>query len=78
VENESSPGPRSGGFGNEELGRLFDMENRVLGLEDQLMAALNEVREARSREMGLVTVMRDMLGHMAATENGESHPASCK
>lgn len=43
-----------------------------MGLEDQLARALDEVREARTRENGLMSVMREMIGHLGAVEQGES------
>jgi osomolarity two-component system response regulator SKN7 len=49
----------------------MEMENRVLGLEDRLAKALDEVREARSREVGMVALFRDVIGHLAAVEKGE-------
>lgn len=72
AENESSPsGARSvAGTGNEDV-RLIEMENRIIGLEERLANALEEVQEARSREMGLLLVMREVIGHLASGENSE-------
>jgi len=72
-EHESSPsGPRSGAMSNEDASRLMEMENRVMGLEDRLANALDEVQEARSREIGLMMVMREVLGHLASVDKGTS------
>jgi osomolarity two-component system response regulator SKN7 len=67
-DDENSPR----GLNGEDAHRLNEMESRVMGLEDQLARALDEVREARMREMGLMNVMRDMIGHLGAVEQGES------
>ena len=67
-DEENSPR----GLNGEESNRLNEMESRVMGLEDQLARALDEVREARTREMGLMSVMREVIGHLGAVEQGES------
>jgi osomolarity two-component system response regulator SKN7 len=54
--------------------RLMEMESRVLGLEDRLSRALDEVREARTREMNVVSLLRDIIGHLASVEKGEQWP----
>ena len=46
------------------------MESRIAGLEDQLAKALDEVRDARSREMGIMNVVRDVITHLASVEKG--------
>lgn len=71
--NETSPsGPRSAGPSTDEMGRLIEMENRVMGLEERLASALDEVQEARSRAMDLMIMMREVIVHLAAMEKGES------
>ena len=54
------------------MGRLLEMEQRINGLEDRLAKALDEVQEARSRELGVISVMREVVVHLAAVERGES------
>jgi osomolarity two-component system response regulator SKN7 len=61
----------------EEAMRLMEMESRVLGLEDRLTRALDEVREARTREMNVVSLLRDIIGHLASVENGEWAEDTC-
>lgn len=51
------------------------MENRIAALEDQLAKAVDDVQEARSREMGIANVLRDVIGHMGNIERGESLPS---
>lgn len=67
-EDETSPR----GLSSEDANRLNEMENRVMTLEDQLSKALDEVRDARSREMGIMNVVRDVIVHLATVEKGES------
>ena len=67
-EDETSP---RNGLSSEDASRLNEMENRVMSLEDQLSKALDEVREARSREMGIMNVVRDVIVHLATIEKGE-------
>ena len=42
-----------------------------MGLEDRLANALDEVQDARSREMGLLVVIREVISHLATVEKGE-------
>lgn len=74
-KGEDGDGSTSGGKGmnQEDSARLFEMENRVSGLEDQLALALEEVRLARMRETGLHNLAREMIVHMTQLEKGESH-----
>lgn len=68
ADNEGSPRVYA-----EEPGRISEMESRVSGLEDQLSKALDEVRDVRNREMGMLNLMREMIGHIAKTAKGECH-----
>ena len=79
LENETSPsGPRSVGFSSEDAVRLVEMETRVMNLEERLTNALEAVQEARSHEMGLMMVMREIIGHLATIDKGEEAAArSC-
>lgn len=69
AENEGSPRVYT-----EDPGRISEMESRVSGLEDQLSKALDEVRDVRNREMGILNLMREMIGHIAKTGKGECPP----
>lgn len=68
ADNEGSPRVYA-----EDPGRISEMESRVSGLEDQLSKALDEVRDVRNREMGMLNLMREMIGHIAKTAKGECH-----
>jgi hypothetical protein len=48
------------------------MESRVASLEDQLAKAIDEVEGARTREMGIMNVLRDVVGHLGTVEKGRS------
>ena len=48
------------------------MESRVTGLEDQLAKALDEIHHAKSREAGLMNVVREMIGQLASMEQSRS------
>lgn len=52
--------------------RLKPMEDRLLSLEDTLSRVLGDVREARNREVIMTTLLRTIIGHMAAVEKGEA------
>ncbi|WVF67518.1 hypothetical protein IAT40_002274 [Kwoniella sp. CBS 6097] len=66
-DNEDTS-PKAGGLTAEDSSRLNVMENRIVTLEGKLERALSEVREARGRESGMMTLLRDMVGHLAANE----------
>ncbi|WVQ95114.1 hypothetical protein IAU59_002208 [Kwoniella sp. CBS 9459] len=66
-ENEDTS-PKAGGLTSEDASRLNVMENRIVSLEGKLERALSEVREARGRESGMMSLLRDMVGHLAANE----------
>lgn len=44
----------------------------MLGLEDRLARALEDVQEARNREMGMMNLFREILGQFVQMERGES------
>ena len=48
------------------------MEQRIGGLEDQLASALEEISNVRSRELGAMNLMREVIAHMATLEKGKS------
>lgn len=45
--------------------RMHEMESRIMGLEEQLAIMMDELRQARSREMGMASLAREMIGFMA-------------
>lgn len=47
------------------------MEGRVSRLEDQLALALDELRQARSREISMQSWAREMVVHLGQVERGE-------
>lgn len=51
--------------------RMMEMDNRVRMLEDSLARAMEEVADARNREVGLIGVLREVIGHLATNERGE-------
>ena len=76
IEIASPSNARFATFGNEDNGRLVELESRVLGLEDRLANVLEDVQESRSREMGMMKVMREVIAHLATSEKGK--PKSLK
>ena len=62
---------RAFGAGDDST-RMQEMESRIMGLEEQLAVTLDELRQARSRETGMMSLTRDMIGVMAQVERGES------
>lgn len=50
---------------------MSEMEGRVSRLEDQLALTLEELRQARAREMGLHAWAREMVAHMSQVDRGE-------
>ena len=54
----------------DDIGRFMEMERRMMGLEEGLAKALDEVREARMREMGLMSVIGEIIGHLEKVEKG--------
>ena len=73
VDNEtaSPSATRPVPFGNEENGRLAELESRVLGLEDRLANALDDIQESRSREVGMMRVIREVIENLATSEKGK-------
>ena len=51
---------------------MAEMEGRVHRLEEQLAMALDELRQARTREISLQTWAREMVMHVGQIERGES------
>nr|XP_031863998.1 uncharacterized protein CI109_000642 [Kwoniella shandongensis]KAA5531070.1 hypothetical protein CI109_000642 [Kwoniella shandongensis] len=70
-ENEESS-PKGTGLSGEDMSRMNLMEHRIGRLEDDLVSAIREVREARARESGLMGLMRDLISHVAAKANGST------
>lgn len=71
AENETSPAPVRviGGLTMEDAGRMVEMESRVLSLEDSLARAIEEVREARNRELGLLSVVKELIAQVAHAQS---------
>lgn len=72
VEEATSPAARAVNLPVEDTMRMAEMENRVRGLEEHLAVALEEIRQAKTREQNTTGLLREMLSHMASTERGES------
>jgi osomolarity two-component system response regulator SKN7 len=70
-EAEGSTGGKT-----EDATRLAEMEGRVSRLEDQLAMALDELRQARTRELSLHTWAREMITHVGQVERGKLFPAN--
>lgn len=62
--------PRYVGLSNEDQSRMHLMEDRINILEDALAKSRSEADEARMREMAMMGLVRDMIGHIAASESG--------
>lgn len=62
--------PRHIGLSNEDQTRMHLMEDRINMLEDALAKSRSEADEARLREMAMMGLVRDMIGHIAASESG--------
>nr|XP_019044865.1 hypothetical protein I302_06779 [Kwoniella bestiolae CBS 10118]OCF23795.1 hypothetical protein I302_06779 [Kwoniella bestiolae CBS 10118] len=64
--------PKGFGLSAEDASRINVMENRIVTLESKLDRALEEVREARARESGVMSVLKEVIGHLAANERATS------
>ncbi|WWD02219.1 hypothetical protein V865_000257 [Kwoniella europaea PYCC6329] len=64
--------PRAFGLSAEDSSRINVMENRIVTLEGKLERALEEVREARARESGVMGVLKEVIHHLAASERETS------
>ncbi|WWC90523.1 uncharacterized protein L201_005459 [Kwoniella dendrophila CBS 6074] len=64
--------PKAFGLSAEDASRINLMENRIVSLEGNLERALEEVREARARESGMMGVLKEVIGHLAASERATS------
>jgi osomolarity two-component system response regulator SKN7 len=53
------------------------MEGRVSRLEDQLAVALEELRQARTREISMQSWAREMVVHLGQVERGEFSIFAC-
>ncbi|KAK8854652.1 hypothetical protein IAR55_003391 [Kwoniella newhampshirensis] len=76
TEDTSPKGP---GLSGEDMSRMNVMEHRIVRLEEDLMLAMREVQDARTRESGMMGLMRDMIGHLVSNEqdaNGSTNNAS--
>lgn len=72
VPKKGDDGDVSTGKGTgEDSTRMAEMEGRVHRLEEQLALALDELRQARTREISLQTWAREMVMHVGQIERGE-------
>ncbi len=71
VGGEDRDGSPSRGLGAEETGRIMEMESRILSLEDRLLTTELALSEARDREIGIMNLMRDVIGQLGNIEKGE-------
>jgi osomolarity two-component system response regulator SKN7 len=51
--------------------RVNEMESRMRMLEENLLRAMEEAAEARNREIGMMGVLREVVGQLASNERGE-------
>lgn len=73
VPKKGDDGDVSTGKGTgEDSTRMAEMEGRVHRLEEQLAMALDELRQARTREISLQTWAREMVMHVGQIERGKS------
>ncbi|EIW68251.1 hypothetical protein TREMEDRAFT_63424 [Tremella mesenterica DSM 1558] len=60
-----------------DMARMVEMERRIIGLEDGLSKAVDELREANTRETGLLSLIREMISQLEAVEReSTSSPSS--
>ncbi|WVN86215.1 uncharacterized protein L203_101376 [Cryptococcus depauperatus CBS 7841] len=74
-DNEGSPRVVAG-LSHEDAHRMALMENRINALEDALSKCNEEAEAARMRETGLAGLLRDIVAHIAITENELQPPNS--
>jgi hypothetical protein len=53
------------------------MEGRVSRLEDQLAVALEELLQARTREISMQSWAREMVVHLGQVERGDLNTGGC-
>lgn len=70
-KGEEEAGPVSSKATAEESTRVAEMEGRVSRLEEQLTIALDELRQARNREISFQSWAREMVVHLGQVERGE-------
>nr|XP_019011628.1 uncharacterized protein I206_03731 [Kwoniella pini CBS 10737]OCF50409.1 hypothetical protein I206_03731 [Kwoniella pini CBS 10737] len=70
-DNEDTS-PKAFGMSAEDASRINVMEDRIVNLEGKLQRALEDVREARVRESGMMNVLKEVISHMAASERETS------
>ena len=76
-KGEEEAGPSSAKATAEESSRVAEMEGRVSRLEDQLAVALEELRQARTREISMQSWAREMVVHLGQVERGEFSIFAC-
>lgn len=71
TENSDPSSPGGPHLSHQEAGRVSDMENRIVGLEDMLFKTTEQLRESRNQSLGMMTILREVLVHLAAADKGE-------
>lgn len=75
-DREASPaiGARSGGLNPDDQARVLDHDNRLSALEDLLYKTQSELTESRSREQNVMSLLREVVGHVVSVDKGELPP----
>ncbi|WOO77251.1 Transcription factor SKN7 [Vanrija pseudolonga] len=68
TENSDPSSPGGPHLSHQEAGRVADMENRIVGLEDMLFKTTEQLRESRNQSLGMMTLLREVLVHLAAVD----------
>lgn len=79
--NDDREGSPNRGLNAEDANRLSELETRVHTLEEALVRTQEQLRDSRSREGGVLALMRDVVSHLAACNKGkppQTHPYACE
>lgn len=74
--NDEREGSPNRGLNAEDANRLAEMESRVHTLEEALVRTQEQLRDSRSREGGVLALMRDVVSHLAACNKGKPLPCT--
>lgn len=74
--DERSDSPARG-LTAEDAGRIIEMESRMAGLEEALFKSQEQLRDSRIRENGIMSILREVVGHLVSTDKGERARARC-
>ncbi|KAL1413353.1 kinase-regulated stress-responsive transcription factor skn7 [Vanrija albida] len=72
TENSDPSSPGGPHLSHQEAGRVAEMESRIVGLEDMLFKTTEQLRESRHQTVGMMTVLREVLVHLAAADKEEA------